>query len=200
MKSIFSITIFAALTSALVSAAPLTGRTANGPVVATYGADFYRVISQASPDVDQTSNYGLNTAVVACNYQGLNEIDTFVSFAIPPLAQITGATESSTCDLVIYNAGHVYGTQNIQLFTIGAEIDQTQPLTFNSHPYYNQYEGRYIVNDNGPSVAIDVFTVPCIFQGNMQFVMRPMFNGTQYITWDQAPGINSMGAFIEIRN
>lgn len=201
MKSIFSATIFAALTSALVSAAPLTRRAAGGPVVATYGAEFYRVISEAEPEVDQTSFYGLNTAVIACNYQDLYEIDTFVSFAIPPLAEITGATESSTCNFVIYNAGHVSGTQNIQLSTIGAEIDQTQTLTFKSHPYYNQDEGQYIVNESGPSVAVDVFTVPCIFQGNMQFVMRPVFNGTTtYITWDQDHGSYKMGAFIEIRN
>ena len=63
------------------------------------------------------------------------------------------------------------------------------------------YEGTYHVNLNGDSTSVDIFTVPCVFGGNMQFIMKPQ-NDNDYITWTAgADGVVApVGAFIEVRN
>lgn len=199
MKGIFSAATFIAIASALVSAAPfkVAERSASGPLIYSKGADFLRVVSQANPDTDQIGTYGTQTGYTA-RTNGNEEFASLVSFDIPPLAAIAGASASSTCNFVIKNPASVSGSQTTQLFTLGAEFGEYDTITFNQHPYYNQYEGAYFVNAVGDSSPVDVTTVPCTFGGNMQFVMRPQ-NDNDYITWTQNNGGN-VGAFIEIRN
>jgi hypothetical protein len=199
MKNIFSAATFVALVSALVSAAPLkvAERSAGGPLIYSKGADYIHVTSQDNPNTDEAVMYGTQNAVIS-RTNGNNEYASYVSFAIPPLASIPGATESSTCNFVIRNPAVADGSQITQLFTLGAEFAEGDTLTFNTHPYHNQYEGGYYVNMGGDSTAIDVLTVPCIFGDNMQFVMRPQ-NDNDYIAWYQDSAAN-VGAFIEIRN
>jgi hypothetical protein len=199
MKGIFSAATFVAIASALVSAAPLkvAERSASGPILYTKGADFIRVTSEGDPNVDQINTFGTQIGYVA-RTNGNSEFASFVSFDIPPMSAIAGASASSTCNFVVKNPAAVSGSQTTQLFTLGAEFGEYDTLTFNQHPYYNQYEGAYFVNAVGESSPIDVFTVPCQFGENMQFVMRPQ-NDNDDITWTQDNAAN-VGAFIEIRN
>ena len=199
MKGIFSAATFIAIASALVAAAPfkVAERSASGPIIYTKGADFIRVVSEANPNTDEIGTYGTQTGLIA-RTNGQNELASLVSFDIPPVSAIAGASASSTCNFVIKNPASVSGSQTTQLFTLGAEFGEYDTITFNQHPYYNQYEGAYFVNAVGDSSAVDVTTVPCTFGGNMQFVMRPQ-NDNDYITWTQNNGGN-VGAFIEIRN
>lgn len=199
MKGIFSAATFIAVASALVAAAPfkVAERSASGPVIYSKGADFIRVVSEANPNTDEIGTYGTQTGLIA-RTNGQNEFASLVSFDIPPVSAIAGASASSTCNFVIMNPASVSGSQTTQLFTLGAEFGEYDTITFNQHPYYNQYEGAYFVNAVGDSSAVDVTTVPCTFGGNMQFVMRPQ-NDNDYINWTQNNGGN-VGAFIEIRN
>ena len=199
MKGIFSAATFIAIASALVSAAPfkVAERSASGPLIYSKGDDFLRVVSQADPNTDQIGTYGTQTGYIA-RTKGNEEFASLVSFDIPPLSAIAGASASSTCNFVIKNPASVSGSQTTQLFTLGAEFGEYDTITFIQHPYYNQYEGAYFVNAVGDSSPVDVTSVPCTFGGNMQFVMRPQ-NDNDYITWTQNNGGN-VGAFIEIRN
>ena len=199
MKGIFSTATFIAIASALVSAAPfkVAERSASGPIIYTKGADFIRVTSQTNPNTNEIGTYGTQTGYIA-RTNGNDEFASYVSFYIPPISAIAGASASSTCNFVIKNPAAVSGSQTTQLFTLGAEFGEFDTLTFNQHPYHNQYEGAYFVNAVGDSSPIDVYTVPCKFGDNMQFVMRPQ-NDNDYITWTQNDGAK-VGAFIEIRN
>ena len=199
MKAIFSAATFVALISALAAAAPLkvAERSATGSIIYAKGADFIHVTSEASPQTDEASIYGTQTAVIA-RTNGQNEFASYVSFAIPPLASIPGATASSTCNFVIQNPAFASGSGMTQLFSLGSEFAENDTLTYWQHPYTNQYYGTYEIAVGSASTAIDVATVPCIFGDNMQFVMRPQ-NDNDYITWTQNAASN-VGAFIEIRN
>jgi Ubiquitin 3 binding protein But2 C-terminal domain len=199
MKGIFSAATFVALLSALAAAAPLkhAARSANGPLVYTKGADFIHVTSEANPQTDQAPIYGTQTALIA-RTNGQDEFASYVSFAIPALSNIAGASASSTCNIVIKYPAQSQGSQITQLFSLGSEFTESQTLTFNQHPYHNQYYGEYNVLVGQESTPVDVFTVPCKFGDNMQFVMRPQ-NDNDYITWVQSNSAN-VGAFVEIRN
>jgi hypothetical protein len=205
MKAIFSTLSIAAL-CALVSAAPtrIAKRNANGPLVTQIAASAFHIIDENNPNTDVNGNFQTNTAVISRSDTTL-DIDTLVNFVIPPLSEIPGATASSTCDFVVYNAFEITGSQTLQLFTTVTEADLAGPLTFNTAPSSNQYEGMYFVNgasaaNPGISVAIDVNSFPCQFGSTMQFIMRPQ-NDNDFITWEQGgSGAIQVGAFIEIRN
>jgi Ubiquitin 3 binding protein But2 C-terminal domain len=201
MKAIFSAVAIAAL-SALVSSTPLTKRSADGPILTSVSPTYLHIISEAEPNTDQATTFGLNTAIIS-RTDGSNDIDTLVSFDIPAMSAIAGATASSTCDFFINNAASVNGSQTIQLFTLVSEVDLSQPLTWNTAPSSNQYEGAYFVVEGaatGGSVAIDVFTFPCLFGQSMEFIVRP-FGDDVFITWTQGgAGAVPTGAFIEVRN
>jgi Ubiquitin 3 binding protein But2 C-terminal domain len=198
---IFAVFLIAFLPS-FVRAVPLkqTERSVGGPIILTLGAEFYRVISQAEPDTDFLTTYGSQTAIISRS-QGSDEVATLVSFQMPAISDISGATASSTCDFVVKNPGTASGSQILQLFTLGYQFSESisPPVTFNSHPYYNQYEGEYYVSVGGDSTAIDVFTFPCVFGTNMQFVLRPQ-NDNDYISWEQDSISLLNGAYIEVRN
>jgi hypothetical protein len=195
MKGIFSATTFVALISALAAAAPfkVTERSATGPLIFSKAADFIHVTSEADPNTDQAAAYGSLTGLIA-RTNGQDEFASYVSFVIPALSSISGATTSSTCDFVIRNPANATGSQMTQLYTLGYQLPDS--ITFNSHPYHDQYEGVYQVVVGSDSIAVDVATVPCQFGELMQFVMRPQ-NDNDYITWQQDTDV---GAFIEIRN
>jgi hypothetical protein len=197
MKGIFSATTLIAVLAALTSAAPLKERSVGGPVIFTKGADFIRVTSESQPQVDQSATLGTHQAIIS-RTNGQNEHASYVSFAIPDIASVAGATSQSTCHFVIKNPTSLWGSQHTQLFDLGAEFTETQTLTFWQHPYHNQYRGEYIANAGSDSTPIDVFSVPCKFGDNMQFVMRPQ-NDNDNIAWTQ-DNVNHVGAFIEIRN
>jgi hypothetical protein len=198
MKGIFSTATFIAIASALVAAAPFNNfaeRSASGPIIYTKGADYIHVTSEKYPQTDEASTYGTQTAFIA-RTQGKDEYASYVSFAIPPLSSISGATESSTCHFVIRNPTNADGSKVTQLYSLGAEFGKTDYMTFWQHPYHDQYYGAYNVAENYESTPVDVTRVPCKFGGKMQFVMRPQ-NDNDYITWTQGPNV---GAYIEIRN
>jgi hypothetical protein len=201
MKAIFSAVAIAAL-SALVASAPLTQRSANGPILASISPTFLHVVSQAQPNTDEATAFGLNTAIIS-RTDGSDDIDTLVSFDIPAMSAIAGATTSSTCDFFINNAASVNGSQTMQLFTLVSEVDLSQPLTWNTTPSSDQYEGAYYIVEGaatGGSVAIDVLTFPCLFGQTMEFIMRPSGDNV-FITWTQGgAGAVPTGAFIEVRN
>src|SRR5262245_52416560 len=104
MKDILSVTAFLALLSALVSAAPLSRRGSS-----TYGADYFKVISAAVPNVD-ISPGGSNTAMISI-INGSNETDTIVSFSIPPLRP------NSTCQFYMSGVNPLPGG-NSQLLQV----------------------------------------------------------------------------------
>ena len=139
MKTIISSIASLVALSALVSAAPLqpVERSANGPIVWSQVAEFYQVISQAQPTTNQEHIYGFSTAVIS-RTQDSNEFDTIVSFPMPALSEIANATSSSTCNFVIKNPGHVTGSQNIELFTIGKEISLNDSITWSTQPFTNE--------------------------------------------------------------
>jgi len=199
MKAFFSAATLLAVLAALTSAAPtIKERSAGGPVIYTKGADFIRIASQAQPNVDESVALGTTSEAIIARTDGQNEFDSYVSFQIPDIASIPGATSSSTCDIVIRNPATVTGSGHTQIFDLGGLITQTGTLTFYSHPFINQYRGEYIANLGGDSTPIDVYTVPCNFGGYMQYAMRPQ-NDNDYIAWTQ-DNVNGVGAFIEIRN
>lgn len=207
MKGIFSIATFVTLLSAVALAAPLAKRTPNGPIIWTQGADFIRVTDEVHPDVDQLSTWGTQSGVVqrfAGSPGGSYERDSYISFTIPALDDIPGATESSTCDFVIKNPGfNSGGTMLAQLFSLGTSFTETQTLTFYQHPYFNQYMGSYQINQGTASEAatstpLDVFSFPCTFGGEMQFALRPQ-GDSDSIVWGQN-NASGVGAFIEVRN
>jgi hypothetical protein len=202
MKTIFSTLAVAAL-CALVSAAPTRVAKRSGALVTSIPASYFHVIDENQPNVDvSATTYGYQTAVISRSDTTL-DIDTLVNFEIPALSAISGATSSSTCDFVVYNVAEATGSQTIQLFTLVSEVDLAQPLTFNTAPSSNQYEGMYFLQEGaatGVSIAIDVSSFPCQFGTTMQFIMRPQ-NDNDYITWTQGgAGAVPVGAFIEIRN
>src|SRR5271154_4375675 len=170
MKGIFSAVTFIAIATALVAGSPIEGTKQgqfkhskrgqslaerNGALIYTKAADFIHITSEASPDVDQDSIFGTQTGLIA-RTNGQNEFDSYVSFYIPALSTIPGASASSTCNLVIRNPASTYGSQITQAFTLGAEFGPNDVLTFNQHPFVNQYEGAYLTELNSDSTAIDV--------------------------------------------
>ena len=186
MKSIFSIATLITLASALVSAAPLARR---GQFTATtFGATtYYNVnnIFQGSTD-PILPPVGTSTAEISIA-DGSHEIDSIVSFTIPPDV----ITSTSTCTFFIAGIAPPTGSGILALYTLGSEF--ISPFT--SVPFYNQYEGQYNLQ-TGNSADIDRVTVPCsVYSDNtMQFVMRPV-GDNDFITWTQSAGV---GAFIEI--
>ena len=185
MKAIFSTLSIAAL-CALVTSIP---------------ASYYHVIDENKPNTDVSATYGSQTAVISRSDTTL-DIDTLVNFEIPDLSSIPGASASSTCDFVVFNAASVSGSQTLQLFTLVSEVDLTGPVTFNSAPSSDQYKGMYFIQEGATttSLAIDVTSFPCQFGTTMQFIMRPQ-NDNDFITWTQGgAGAVPVGAFIEIRN
>jgi hypothetical protein len=203
MKTFFSTLTVAAL-CALAAAAPtrVSKRSAAGPLVTSIAPSAVHIIDENQPNVDVASQYDPGSVVISRSDTTL-DIDTIINFWIPALADIPGATSSSTCDFKVYNAGVVSGSQTLQLFTTVTEADLTGPLTFNTAPSSNQYEGMYFIQAgaaNSGSVAIDVSTFPCEFGSTMQFIVRPQ-NDNDFIAWT-APGAGAtpIGAFIEIRN
>jgi hypothetical protein len=199
MKGIFSVATLVAVLAALTSAAPtMKERSVGGPVIYTKGADFIRLASEAQPQVDESVALGTTSEAIIARTNGQNEYDSYVSFQIPALASIPGATSSSTCNLVIRNPETVTGSGHTQIFDLGGLITQTGTLTYWQHPYTNQYRGEYIANLGGDSTPIDVYTVPCNFGGYMQYELRPQ-NDNDYIAWTQ-DNVNNIGVFVEIRN
>ena len=196
MKGIFSPATFVAIISALAAAAPFKAAERD-TLIYSKGADFIHVTSEANPQTDEAMYYGTQTALIA-RTNGQDEFASYVSFAIPGLSSIPGATSSSTCSFVIRNPLQAYGSQETQLFSLGAEFAEGDTLTFWQHPYIDQYRGVYLVEVGTDSTPIDVNSFPCKFGDNMQFVMRPQ-NDNDYITWTQDAGAD-IGAFIEIRN
>jgi len=199
MKGIFSAATLVAVFAALTSAAPtLNERSPNGPVIATIGAEFIRVTSESQPSIDLSSVYGTQQGVISRN-NGQDEHASYVSFNIPDISLIPGASAQSTCHLVIKNPAYATGSQNTQLFSLGGGLfTATSPLTFWSHPYHNQYLGVYTVNIGGDSTPIDVASIPCQFGTEAQYVLRPQ-NDNDYINWNQNNAA-LVGAFIEVRN
>jgi len=200
MKAIFSTLSIAAL-CALVSAAPTRVAKRSGALVTSIPASYYHVIDENKPNTDVSATYGSQTAVISRSDTTL-DIDTLVNFEIPDLSSIPGASASSTCDFVVFNAASVSGSQTLQLFTLVSEVDLTGPVTFNSAPSSDQYKGMYFIQEGATttSLAIDVTSFPCQFGTTMQFIMRPQ-NDNDFITWTQGgAGAVPVGAFIEIRN
>ena len=200
MKAIFSTLSIAAL-CALVSAAPTRVAKRSGALVTSIPASRYHVIDQNHPNTDVSATFGSNTAVISRSDTTL-DVDTLVNFEIPDLSSIPGASASSTCDFVVFNAASVSGSQTLQLFTLVSEVDLTGPVTFNSAPSSDQYKGMYFIQEGATttSLAIDVTSFPCQFGTTMQFIMRPQ-NDNDFITWTQGgAGAVPVGAFIEIRN
>jgi len=200
MKAIFSTLSIAAL-CALVSAAPTRVGKRSGALVTSIPASYYHVIDENKPNTDVSATYGSQTAVISRSDTTL-DIDTLVNFEIPDLSSIPGASASSTCDFVVFNAASVSGSQTLQLFTLVSEVDLTGPVTFNSAPSSDQYKGMYFIQEGATttSLAIDVTSFPCQFGTTMQFIMRPQ-NDNDFITWTQGgAGAVPVGAFIEIRN
>lgn len=196
MKGFFSVATFVAIISTLVAAAPFKAAERD-TVVYSKGADFIHVTSEANPQTDEAINFGTQTALIA-RTNGQDEFASYVSFAIPSLSAIPGATSSSTCSFVIRNPLQAYGSQETQLFSLGAEFAEGDTLTFWQHPYHDQYRGVYLAEVGTDSTPIDVTSFPCKFGDNMQFVMRPQ-NDNDYITWTQNSAAE-VGAFIEVHN
>jgi Ubiquitin 3 binding protein But2 C-terminal domain len=194
MKGIFSVATLLSVLATLAAAAPLTPR---GVPIYSKGADFIRVTNEAQPNSDETSVFGLHEGYIS-RTNGIEEHASYLSFAIPPITSIPGASASSTCSLVIRYPGSATGSGYTQLYSLGGPIDETTPLTFYSHPYHNQYLGTYAVTEGDESTAIDVQTIPCTFNGKMQYVLRPQ-NDNDYIQWDQ-DNVNGIGAFIVVSN
>jgi hypothetical protein len=196
MKSFLSAATFFAILATISSAAPLKPRS----VIATIGTEFMRVIAQAQPDTDFLNTFGIETAVISIT-DGTNETDTLLSFTIPEAADI-GASPSSICSLLIKDAATATGSQTIQLFSLLPPLfdnDPSVPVTFNSHPSYNQYEGQYFVTAGGDSTPVDIppVTFPCQFGSIMQFVARPQ-NTDVFIEVFTNELNGAAGVFIEI--
>jgi len=183
MKGIFSVAAFLALASAIVSSAPLAPRTDD--LIFVPGTNYF-VIEQALPNTVITPN-ATSTAMISIT-NGNKEIDSFVTFQIPPA---TNVTFTPTCQFMVKNVTAT-GSKRLQLFTVGAPI--TKPPTFNMHPFYNQYEGQYVIDATGNSAPVDVFRIPCAFGETLQFVMRPQ-NTNDMITWTQG---GDVGAFLQV--
>jgi Ubiquitin 3 binding protein But2 C-terminal domain len=181
----------AAVLIGAASAAPLSER---GNVIFTKGADFIHPTSQADPNTDQASKYP-NQGVISRTNEN-NEWDSFISFAIPAMNQIPGASPSSTCSFVVKNPAVSSGSGIAQLFTVGAPFTKDQTITYNQHPFINEYFGAYQTRTGGDSNAIDVSSFPCQFGENMQFALRPQ-NDNDNINWTQN---GNVGAFIVISN
>src|SRR5208282_5056206 len=100
---------FIALASTLTSAAPLTRR-APIPISPT----FFQIISADKPDIQFGTTFIPQISVV----DGSHEIDSFVSFSIPPIA---GASSTSTCNFVLKGVTASPGSA-IQLFSLGYQL------------------------------------------------------------------------------
>lgn len=181
MKSIISIATFVTVACMLTSAAPLTRR---API--SISPTFFQIISEDQPD----TQFGTTLIPQISIADGSHEIDSFVSFSIPP---ISGATSTSTCKFVLKCVTASPGAA-IQLFSLGYQLIGFE--TFNSHPYYNQDEGQYSIDSTtGDSTPIYGKSVPCNIGGApTQFVIRPHFTEGS-ITWAQT---DTVGAFLEI--
>lgn len=196
----FSVVSIVALLSVFAAAKPVAKRSAGGTLIFTKGADYILVTSQQYPNTP--SPFGTQTAIIERD-QGQNEQDSYLSFAMPEMTDIPGATASSTCNFVIKNPTSVSGSAITQLFRLGAPFTAQQGLTWNDHPYVNQYYGSYSVapgtfGGDAASTPLDVSSFPCLFGQQMQFVLRPE-NDNDLIHWIQNDE-GSIGAFIEVRN
>ena len=181
MKGIFSVATFVALVSTVVFSAPLTPR-APIPVSPT----FFQIISEDKPNIQFGTTLIPQISVVG----GSHEVDSFVSFSIPP---ISGASSTSTCKFVLRGVTATPDSA-IQLSSLGSQLIGDE--TFNSHPYYNQDKGQYSIDPTtGNSSPLYGGTVPCNIGGApTQFVIRPHFTDGS-ITWTQSA---TVGAFLEV--
>ena len=187
MKTIFSTATLVALLGALASAAPT--KLATRSVLTTFGADFYFVLDGANPNTLS----GATSAGEIERINGNNEVDTLVSFTIPPYTSIPGASASSTCQLVIRNPSTVTGSGETQIFTLGGAISSANQYSFYQHPFYDQYRGVQQANLGTDSTPIDVQSFPCGFGGNLQLALRPQ-NDNDLIEFSQT---STTGLFIE---
>lgn len=181
MKGIFSVASLFVLTCTMVSAAPLARRDPI-PVSPT----FFQIISADKPDIQ----FGTTLIPQISVTDGSHEVDSFVSFTIPPIA---GASSTSTCRFVLKGVTASPGAV-IQLFSLGSQLIGSE--TFNRHPYYNQDEGQYSIDStSGNSTPLYGGTVPCNIGGApTQFVIRPHFTDSS-VTWTQS---STVGAFLEV--
>jgi hypothetical protein len=175
------------LIATLVAAMPskLSRKVATANDLYVTSASFIIVVDEAEP-----WDYGTILNGQISSSDNSDEKDTFVSFSVPPMSAIKGATLSSLCQVRLVNPTSKNGTAAANVYPlVSASLTASSTFNFLGEPPVSYSAAIGTLNFDDSDIVGTSGTFDCGYGSNMQFEMTPFGIATIEFTQSNTTGL-----------